>query len=231
MRALLPILLVGLTSACYRPSDYPQDAGSVIILNPLPGSAPADGATRTAITAVIPQAIHNPNSGAAVTFTTTLGTLVPTTAVPVDGNGTATVFLQSPSLTGTASVVATLTVGGATYPVSTLLPFTVALPQEIQVVPKQENLPGKLAANLVVSIQTIRSVGIATPGQWLTATAADHQGNPLGAFTAAHVLSDANGLASTVYTAGDTAYRGPLVITVSADGTAIVGTATIQISD
>jgi len=231
MRPLYPCLLLLLAPGCYRQGDYAKAPEVVIQFAALPASVPADGATLTPLSATAPEAKSAGPGNASVQFAASQGRLIPDGAVPLDANGTASLQLQSPALPGVALIQATVSAGGNAYTITTTLAFVPALPESLSLTPQTLSVQGKLADTATLNIQAHRAVGKVTEGQGLTLTAVDATGAALGLFTNAHVYCDANGAATTSYSPGDTAYRGLVTLRATADGSAISGTATLQVVD
>lgn len=138
LSAILCALVLLAGTACHNPNEYQPlsptnedglDPDEVLKLTPEPASIPADGLSRTVITAKI-----DPRSTVrTIAFTTSLGTLLGngktiaagagTLPVDADASGIATVELRSTAEVATAQVTATITLAAAsgTTPARTIV--------------------------------------------------------------------------------------------------------------
>jgi len=205
------------------------NANAVVNFVIAPKSAPADGATESLFTVMVPAfQTLDPNSRS-VTFQTTAGKLLPdatsSVSVPVNSTGQASVTLRSAETLTTAIVRATI----ANTTAETRIEFVPALPEVIELLPDKTTVQGKSSDSTIVRITLRRTIGKVTPGTFITFHATTSTGAVIGIFHDQVTASDANGQASTTFSPGDTAYRGPITITVEVAGTNVRGTTTIQV--
>jgi hypothetical protein len=179
-----------------------------------PPTAPADGASTTVVTAQVNLAAVPAVRD--VKFATTLGTFpgnVTSVTVPVDASGTAQVQLRAPADTGTAIVTATA--GGATR--TTVVGFVPAPPTRLELTSDSFVLPAGLAHSVNLTATPLRSVGTPSPGTIVTFSAdtVGGSGGGFGQFSASSVLVR-SGSATSRFSAGETSYRGPVMIRATA---------------
>lgn len=228
-------LLLLLAGGCSEDSRSPVDPDEVLALSASAAAIPADGVSLATITAVIPAGAAPANR--TIAFTTTAGSFAGTSPpgttieVPADVDGRAVVALQS----GTQPAEARVQASVAGFVRTLTVRFTQALPETIDVDPGTFSLePG--FANTTTVTATLRRAGggVATQGTEVRFTATTSAGAAVGEFRAV-TPSDAQGRSTALYTAGDTAYRGPVTITARvtdpATGATVAGTATLQIVD
>lgn len=114
--SIAPLVLIAATAACTKNEasrnspTAPTNTVRTVALTATPSSLPAGGG-EASITATVTSGAGSPMAGQQVTFTTTAGTLNPTTPVTTDAQGQAKVTLTA---TGNATVRAT--VSGVTSP-------------------------------------------------------------------------------------------------------------------
>ncbi|HXU33959.1 MAG TPA: hypothetical protein VN851_25585 [Thermoanaerobaculia bacterium] len=212
-------LAIGFTAA---------DVNGVIRFVASPPSAPADGATKSVFTVEVSSALP---LGTQVAFATSGGLFAPENAAAatrsIDGSFRATVELVSPGAIGTGIVTATANQVTRQAQIS----FVRALPNRILV-----STGGKVTAQagltdpVTVTASFQRDIGNVTPGTSAVFTATDSSGREIGLFRDASTVN-ASGTAAATFLAGTTTYRGPVTITVSAQGGTVFGTATIEIVD
>lgn len=231
------VLGLGLAVAggCSEDSRSPVSPDRVLALLASAEAIPADGASQATITAQI-----SPDAAPAnrtIAFSTTAGSFAgaspPGTSITAqaDVDGRAVVALQSGTQPATARVEAS--VGGFVRTLT--VRFTAALPETIDVDPGTFALQAGFGNTTTVTATLRRSGGgIATQGTEVRFTATTPAGATVGEFRAV-TPSDAQGRATALYTAGDTAYRGPATIaarvTDPATGATVTGTATLEIVD
>lgn len=231
----LVLSVVFLAGACSEDSRGPVAPDKVLALTASAAAIPADGVSQATITAVIPADAAAANR--TIAFTTTAGTFAgaspPGTSVqvPADVDGRAVVVLQS----GTRPAEALVQASVAGFVRTVTVRFTAALPESIDVDPGTFALQAGFANTTTVTATLRRSGGgIATQATEVRFTATNPAGDTVGEFRAV-TPSDAQGQATALYTAGDTAYRGPVTIaarvTDPATGATVTGTATLQIVD
>jgi hypothetical protein len=221
--------------ACSEDSRGPAAPDDVLALAASAAAIPADGVSLVTITAVIPAGAAPANR--TIAFTTTAGTFAGTSPpgtsieVPADVDGRAVVSLQS----GTQPAEARVQASVAGFVRTVTVRFTQALPETIDVDPGTFSLEPGFANTTTVTATLRRSGGgVATQGTEVRFTATTPAGAAVGEFRAV-TPSDAQGRATALYTAGDTAHRGPVTIaarvTDPATGATVAGTATLQIVD
>lgn len=231
----MAVVLISGTSACSEDSRGPVAPDEVLALAASADAVPADGASQVTITARIPADAAPANRTLA--FTTTAGSFVgadpPGTSIQVqaDLEGRAEVTLESGTQPATARVEASV----AGFVRTLTVRFTPALPESIEVDPGTFALAAGSGNTTTVTATLERSGGgVATQGTEVRFTATDPAGATVGELRAV-TPSDAQGQATALYTAGDTAYRGPVTITARvtdpASGATVTGSATLQIVD
>ncbi len=195
-----------------------------------PARAPADGATvstfRVQVSAALP-------AGSMVSFAATAGKFAPENASPVsrpvDGSNTAAADLVSPEAIGSARVTATANnvTREATIQFDRALPdrITVSTQGKFQV--KADN-----ADTATVVATFLRDIGQVTDATVATFRATDAAGQSVGFFRDVGTVSGATDRQATAtFLAGSTTYRGRVTLIVGAPGTAVTGTAEIEIVD
>lgn len=212
-------LAIGFTAA---------DVNGVIRFVASPGSAPADGATKSLFTVEVSPALP---LGTQVAFSTSGGQFAPENASSatrsIDGSFRATVELVSPATIGTGIVSATANQVTRQATIS----FVRALPDRILV-----STGGKVTARaglddpVTVTASFQRDIGQVTQGTPAVFTATDSSGREIGLFRDASTVN-ASGSASATFLTGTTTYRGPVTIAVNAQGHTVRGSAVIEIVD
>ena len=199
----------------------PPDPDETIEFIDAPTNAPADGATRSTFRVGLNDQIPNPT----VTFTTTIGKFSNgMSSATVNGNdqNQAAIELIGPTAVGTGIVSATIL--GITR--TTTITFDPALPDRILVIP--DALSVAAGADVRVSGQLLRDIGMTTVGTVPTFESRDAAGNILGGFLSLEV-SNAQATVAARYLPGTTAYRGPVTVTVGVLGSSVTGSTTIQV--
>jgi hypothetical protein len=159
-------------------------------------------------------------TGATVNFSSTRGTIAPTT-VTTDGNGNATVMICATSA-GPATLSASASGVSATENVS----FVSTTPSVInlQASPSTVSITGQSTLSAVVR----DAKGNLVQGQAVDFTITDVTGGSLSLATA---TTDVEGVAQTVYTASNTpSATNGVSITATVHGTAIANTATLTVN-
>lgn len=179
-----------------------------------PPAIPADGASTTLITAQVDLTVVP--AVKEVTLATTLGTFpgaATTATVPVDAAGNARVQLRAPADTGSAIVTAIA--GGATRTI--VVAFGPAPPTRLELTAGAFVLPAGLANSVTLTATPLRSVGSPSPGTLVTFSAdtVGGHGGGFGRFSAPSVLVR-SGAATSGFSAGETGYRGPVIIRATA---------------
>jgi hypothetical protein len=146
-----------------NPSDLIQLTTSV-------REAPADGQTVVQVTAMVPPDL--PSGDRTVTFTTTAGMLLQTTAT-ADASNKATVDLKADTRIVTAVLRATASVATATA----TLPFVRALPDYIIVNPAAGTIKADGTTKVAITVDLRRDVGTVTEGTVVKFSAFDEDGN------------------------------------------------------
>jgi hypothetical protein len=174
-----------------------------------PPVVPADGASVTTVTAQVD--LTAVPSVKQVVFTTTLGTFGggATVTVPADATGTARAQLRAPADSGTAIVTATA--GGVTR--ALLVAFDLAPPTRLELTAEKLALPAGIANTVKLTATPLRTVGSPSPGTFVTFSAdtVGGHGGGFGRFSAPGVLLRA-GAATSSFSAGETSYRGPVIV-------------------
>lgn len=224
------LTLAVLSAGCYDPNPTdptPDMAG--LSLDVQMEIAPADGET------LVPVLVQVPNSARGdsrkVTLTTSLGSFEGSSTQPLtvvaNAEERAIADLRAPSRTGWARVRST--VAGVIREDS--IQFVAAAPSRIDVDAGKFTLAAGLKNEIVVKATLRRFPGKVTPGAAVsfTATRADN-GQAIGQFSTA-APSDANGEVSVRYSAGETPYRGVVIITATHEASKTAGTTRLQIVD
>ena len=194
-------------------------------------TADADGASRIQIFANISPSL--PTGERQVTFKSELGTFtngMKDDMATADASNRATVTLVAPRIVGLDRVRAE--VAGVTDDVT--IDFVRALPDRILVDPGGTQLMAGFEFNSTVTATLVR---VNSPGDVTEKTAVAFKvvdpatGSELPFTFTGVTLSNADGVATAVLTAGPSAFRGPARIEASVEGTAVVGSAVIQIVD
>ncbi len=194
-----------------------------------PASAPADGATRSGLSVQISSSLP---LGTQVAFSTSLGTFgrsgTNSDTVTVDGSFTATTDLVSHTAIGSARVTAT----AANVSTQEEIHFTRAFPDRITTALSAPTVGAAAAGTVTITATFLRDVGKVTPGTVAIFTATDAAGAPIGSFSDVTVVGQATpDVATADFLPGATAYRGPVTLTVRADGAATTATTTVTVTD
>jgi hypothetical protein len=200
-------------------------------------SVDADGASTITVLATVPS--NAPASNRKVQFSTTLGTLAPSTAtgpgaptsnltVDADADGHAIAVLRASRSTGTAVVTART----GTIARSDSVQFTTAYPEWIDVEPLVAALKRGAAASTTVSAVLRRSVGWVSTGLRVFFEADFPGGSAVGTIGPSAV-TDTAGKASVSLGLADTVFVGPVVLSAHSQGRSgsdVTGKATILIT-
>ncbi|MGH9236567.1 MAG: hypothetical protein ACRD3G_00890 [Vicinamibacterales bacterium] len=211
-------------------------AGALITVSASNSTVPADGATVTPIIAEISATL--PAARRAVTFTTTLGRFVgdpgdeeeegkTSTVVSADGGDRAVAYLRGPSSgVGTAFVTASVDAGPAVS-ATTSVRYVRAVPTQVLVTSNSATVHADFtSAPITVTATLVRDIGVPTEGTVVTFKAVDVNGVERGIFTKVQ-RSNAQGVATAEFSAGDFAALGPMTITATAEG--VSGSTTVQV--
>jgi hypothetical protein len=183
-----------------------------------PDTLLADGATLTEIVATLDPTVRTAQRS--VSFSTTAGTWVGATGTSVqvnaDASGRASALLKAP-LEATRGII-TATSGTST--VSKGIQFTADVPTSIQVTPTSFALKAGAAYETMITALVRRSTGSGLSGVQVDFRATDTTSKDLGVLTTP-ASTDANGSVAVRYTAGETQYRGRVLISATVKGTSI----------
>jgi hypothetical protein len=198
----------------HNPTDYESGRtnAAVLTVGAVAASAPADGATLTAITASIPADARADRR--TVAFSTTAGTFEGATreaSVAADSSGQAVARLRAPLDTGEATV--RVTAGGVTRVVT--VRFDRAFPDTVLLDANPFGVRADAAHAVIVTATLRRGVGRPSRLTPVTFTATAPAGGEVGRFGPA-TLSDSTGVVTVRFTPGVTAYRGPVVLQATA---------------
>ena len=183
-------------------------------------SLPADGASRTTVTATVTGPDGKPAADVPVSFTATAGTLA-AAAATTDAQGLATVTLTASPTPGVATVTATAAGSQGSLRV-TFFGLKLHLVTSVTVLPAD----GKSEAAVTATLTD--AAGIPVPGVALAATV------DLGTLSRSMVETDASGNASLTYTAAAKAGTATVTATVgsvSASATITLAAGTLLFSD
>jgi hypothetical protein len=194
-----------------------------------PASAPADGATLSAVTATVASGL--PSGSRTVTFKTNLGQFadnsMKTTTDTADADNRARADLVSPVTTGTARLTAS--VDGVTVERSIL--FTQALPDDIIVGVDRSVLEAsnETEGKTTVTVRLLRDVGSVSDNTPIEVSVVAVDG---GAEIPMRVenLGPVSGNSETfTLIAGPITFRGPAEVVVTVDGSTARGSALIEV--
>jgi hypothetical protein len=216
-------------SSCYHAEDYDLDnldQSSVIKeMTVTPDVIPADGVSFALIKAIIPDNADIKT----VKFTSSAGKFdkEDTSTEAIDGLASIRLF---PGNTIDSMVIVEAEIAGIRKTVN--VKFIRAFPETIITEAGSFNLEIGWDHELTITVKLKRSVGIVTPGAKVGFRALTTAGQPIGAFREIKSESDANGLATAIYSAGKPAdgYTGELYLICSTndfDGNMISDTATV----
>ena len=184
----------------------PVDPSQIITVTTERSSAPADGVTPLVISAVVAPGL--PGQRRTVTFSTTLGQLIPA-AVEADGSNVARTSLIS-AVVGTARITAT--VDGTTAEATAK--FNPALPNKVHLSVDAAELTSGESTNLRVTL--IRTNGTVSPHLSVTYSARTSTNASIGSFSAV-TLAESE-IATATFNLGTTSYLGPVTIKATAEG-------------
>ena len=184
----------------------PVDPAQIITVTTERSSAPADGVTPLVVTATVAPGV--PALRRTVTFSTTLGQLIPT-SVEADGSNVARTSLIS-TIAGTARITAT--VDGTTAEATAK--FNPALPDRLHLSVDAAELKSGESTGLRVTL--IRTNGTVSPHLVVTYTARTNTNGAIGSFSAVTLAE--NSVATATFNLGSTSYLGPVTITATAEG-------------
>lgn len=232
MRALrlLSVLAGALAAGCYDPDPAGPDVDvDGLSLSLSTHSAPADGETIILVMVEVPNDARG--EGRKISLTTSLGTLEGATSgvlsLVANAESQATAELRAPSRTGTARI--RLTVAGVIREDS--VRFVAAPPTRIDVDAAKFALSAGIRNETTVTAILRRVPGKVPPGASVVFTARrGDTGQEIGWFSTAPP-SDANGIVTVRFSAGDTSYRGPAIITAEHAESGLTGTTQLQIVD
>jgi hypothetical protein len=212
-------------------TEFPDPQVNRGLIGFVPSSATglADSASVITLTATLDRSGLAP--GTTVTFTTTLGSLLPFTAMGgssstvtamSDTSGAVVAQLRAPHDTGTALLTATS--GNITRTLTIF--FGVASATSLQVLPMQPGLKSGASNSVPITVTLLRKSGSPTPRGMV------HFYASLGQFSADSLVA-AGSSVTVSYTAGDTTYVGPVTIRATATrdtATTATGNATLLIT-
>ena len=204
------------------------DPNAVIDFVAAPTSAPADGATISSFTVQLSPALP---LGTQVQFQATAGRFQPENAGSVtrtaDGSYRVTADLASPTTIGSGRVTATAN----NVSRQTTINFERALPDLITVATNGTfTITPSTSAGVTVTGTFLRNIGTVTAGTVATFRATTSSGASIGFFRDVTTVSAA-GTATATFLVGETDYRGPVTITVGAQGTSVTGTTGLTVVD
>ena len=177
---------------------------------------PADGATVTRVTAMLPPG----GVDRTVTFTASGGVTISATAI-ANPDGVAVAFLTSPARPITSEIRATVS---SAFTASTSVTFVRALPEQILVVPASATItPG--GPPVQIDVTTLRAIGQVTDDLLVTYTPVHQNGQMLGAFAATTLTASGKSSASFVVPAGTPS--GYIDIRVRVAESSVIGTGRI----
>jgi hypothetical protein len=190
------------------------DPGAVLRFVVAPATAPADGATATAVTVEISPLVDP--AARTVQFAVVGASFAgggATASAPAGGDLRATALVVSPAALGEAVVRAT--VAGTTR--ETRLRFERALPDRVLLSLSKLRVADRLDDQLGATAALLRDQGAVTAGTEVLFTATrDDTGDAFGFFTASAVVTDATGGATATFTPGGSGYVGPATMTARA---------------
>jgi hypothetical protein len=224
-RSITILIALAFLPACYE--DPPMNPGEGILrLTVESDSAPADGATLLRVLALIPKEAASDRR--TVVFSTSAGTFADGgqgTVAIIALDSVAETFLRAPRTSGPARVRAQL--GTEIREVS--VQFDTAYPARIDVEPKTFVLKAGVSNETTITASLRRNVGQVSPGVEIRfeAVRADN-GEPIGQFGTVPA-SGVEGTITARYTAGETTYRGLVVIRASTRDGRVVGEGTLTL--
>ena len=215
-------------------------AADIIRLSSSASSAPADGATITALTAQI--AVALPAGRRSVTFTSSLGTFVADPTAPTnddlnrktfstdaDGTGRAVAYLRSRKTELGQAIVTAKVDEPPSVSTSISLDFVRAHPERMLLTTNSPTVTASFTATgIVVTATLIRAIGTPTTGAIVRFRATDSAGADRSFFTSI-TRSDEAGVVTATFSPGTGAALGPLVITATVDGTSVSAQTTVVV--
>lgn len=188
-------------------------------------TAVADGATFTRFTVEVSPFI--PKDQRKVIFTAVGATLAPNTSttaeIPVDASNLASVDVRSPNRVGSGRLIAAI--AGVTQEAA--INFDQADPSTILVYADKFAIKSGPEHESMITAKLIRTAGIVsvgTPVEFI----ADTNGTRFGIFRAQLPTND-QGIATAIFSAGNTSYRGPVTIKARLLNNQVSGITSIEI--
>jgi hypothetical protein len=193
-----------------------------------PSTAPADGASISSFTVQLSPSLP---LGTQVQLQATAGTFQPEGTASVtrtaDGSYRVTADLASPTTIGRGRVTA----AANNVSTQTTIDFQRALPHHITVATNGTfEVKPSTSQGVTVVGTFLRDVGTVTAGTVATFRATTPDGASIGFFRDVTTIG-ADGKATATFLAGQTTYRGPITITVGAQGTSVTGTTGLTVVD
>jgi hypothetical protein len=224
------VTAAALVTGCYDPDPAGPDVDvDGLSLSLSAESAPADGETIVLVLVDVPSSARG--EGRKITLTTSLGTLEGATsgtlALVANAEGRATAELHAPTRTGIARIRST--VAGVIREDS--VRFTAAPPTRIDVDAAKFTVAAGMRNETTVTATLRRVPGKITPGASVVFTAARGDTSEAIGFFSTAAPSDANGVVTVRFSAGDTSYRGPVIISAKHVESGLIGTTQLQIVD
>jgi hypothetical protein len=220
--------------SCYNPDDYALNEGlspdEVIVLNVSPTEIPADGTSFTTLVATIEKKADADKRS--VKFTTTIGQFLGTTdreiTAQADAEGVATADLVSVVQEARATVQASI----AGVVRQKTVDFVRAYPETIVVDPGTFALTASVSEQTTVTAELRRQKGVVTSGTSVDFSAVDTTGSRIGQFRDTKLSGD-GGRATAIFSVGNTAYRGSIVVRARVDvlGIVIEGSSSVTVTD
>lgn len=204
------------------------DPAAIVEFVAAPDSAPADGASISSFTVQLSPSLP---LGTQVQFQATAGTFQPENTATVsrtaDGSYRVTADLASPTTIGRGRVTAAANNVSRQVPID----FQRALPNVITVATNGtfEVRPSNSQGVTVVAT-FLRDIGTVSANTVATFRATTDTGASIGFFRDVTTVN-ASGTATAVFLAGQTSYRGPVTVTVGAQGSAVTGTTQLTVVD
>lgn len=204
------------------------DPNEIIQLIAAPSRAPADGATTSTFTVQISPSLP---IGSQVAFHATAGTWTPegqaNATRTADGSYRASADLKSPTTISSGRV--TVTVSNVSQQAT--INFERALPDIITVSSNgQFQVKPSTSTGVTIVGTFLRNIGTVTAGTVATFRAVTSDGWAIGFFRDITTVGN-DGTARATFLVGDTTYRGPVTITVGAQGSSVTGTTGLTVVD
>ncbi len=193
------------------------------IANP---SVIADGSSTTALVASVSDPSGNPVPGATVIFTTQAGSFIvsgmasTSTSATTASNGTATVALTAPTTVGNTTVTATISNFSSTGTVN----FVAGSPSSVTLSASATSVNPSGIVNVVASVKD--KFGNVVPNEQVTFKTS----STTGSFSVVTATTNANGVATSTYTASTTVAAGSTVTDTLTAVTAAVSSSPLAIS-